>query len=136
MDLQAFVTNFGLPGLLIGVFFLLTKARDERQAKLDERKLDIEEKRVDAAFRQAEAMATGFTALVTAMANNHAQDITSHSELGEAIAELRGKVDEAIAWRESSTPVTTPPKPPREHPRPQSRPGGYYGPSKPPREDE
>lgn len=105
MDLQAFVTNFGLPGLLIGVFFLLTKARDERQAKSDERKLELDEKRIDGLFRQAEAMATGFTALVTAMANNHAADIESHSELAAAIAELKGKVDEAIAWRESTTPI-------------------------------
>lgn len=134
MDLQAFVTNFGLPGLLIGVFFLLTKARDERQAKLDERKLEIEEKRIDAAFAQAQAMATGFTALVTAMANNHAADIESHSELAAAIAELKGKVDEAIAWRTETTPIGPIPKPPG---RAQTQPGsqGFYPPRKPSRED-
>lgn len=135
MEIENFIQNFGLPGLLIGVFYLLVRAQNDRQSKTDDRKLTIEEKRVEGMFEQARAMATGFTALVQAMASNHTADIESHSDLGAAIAELRGKVDEAIAWRESITPIGEPPRPPRARTNPQGLPiTGYHIPRKPIRE--
>lgn len=128
MDLEQVATNFGLPGLLILVIFLLQKARDERQAKLEERKLEIEEKRIDGMFRQAEAMATGFTSLVQAMANNHAQDIESHTELATAIAGIKGALEERRPTPVEGVAVQRPSTSP-------GQPAGYYSPRKPPRED-
>lgn len=98
MSVEQFATSLGLPGLLILVWFLLQKARDERQAKLDEQKLTIEEKRVDAMFEMSKAMATGFTSLVQLVATNHSADIESHQDLATGIAELKGKLDES-SWK-------------------------------------
>ena len=107
MDIEKFATTLGLPGLLILVWYLLQRARDDRQAKLDEQKLSMENRRIDSMFELAKTMATGYSSLVQVMASNHAQDIESHQDLATGIAEIKGKLDES--WR---TPPHGLPRPP------------------------
>lgn len=96
MDVEKFAMTLGLPGLFVLVFFLLQRARDERQAKIEEAKLAAENKRIDGMFEMSKAMATGFVSLVQLIGQNHSADIESHQDLAAGIAELKGKLDDAL----------------------------------------
>lgn len=107
MDWQQFATNFGLPGLLIGVWYLLQSKRDAATEKIENRKLDIEDKK-------AEAFTTALTVLGTKIDGHHTLDLESHRELGEGIAEIKGQLEGARWYREEKTnPGTEPPRPPK-----------------------
>lgn len=62
---------------------------------------------------RTKAITEGFTGLGGKVDLHHTADIESHRELGEGIAEIRGKLDEARWYRDEFTPVGPPPAPPR-----------------------
>lgn len=107
MDWQALAQNFGLPGLLIGVWYLLQSKRDSANEKLENRKLDIEDKK-------AEAFAVALGAIGAKIDAHTTMDLQSHRELGEGIAEIRGTLEGARWYRDE---VTNPGSPPPQAPR-------------------
>ncbi len=76
---------------------------------------------------RTKALADGFSALISKVDNHHTNDIQSHTGLATGIAEIRGKLDEAIGWQER-TPVG---EISRTRTPPQGVPAGYYPPQRP-----
>lgn len=107
------LTNFGLPGVMLGVLFFIAKAWIAKSERVETKRIEVEDKKADAFVSTLNALAAKIDA-------HHTLDIQSHSALGAAIAELRGQVTEAISWQER-TPV--------EQPAPRS--AGAYGPARP-----
>lgn len=93
-DLSEFGKVFGLPGLLVLIWFLLERDKNKRNEKLETAKIAVEDKKAD-------AMTAGFTSL----SGKIDTDIASHREMAEGIAELHGKIDQALIDR---TPVEQP----------------------------
>lgn len=128
MDWQQFATNFGLPGLLIGVWYLLQSKRDAgvqsleekklagRQS-LEEHKLGLEERRLGVEEKKAEALASALTSLSGKVDSHHTLDLQSHQDLGEGIARIETELAASRWYREEKTnPGTEPPLPPRRTP--------------------
>lgn len=103
MDWQQFATNFGLPGLLIGVWYLLQSKRDAGSLGLEEKKLAIEERKLAIEDKKADAIVTAVTGLSTKIDTHHTLDLESHRELGEGIAEIKGQLEGARWTREELT---------------------------------
>ena len=84
MSVADFVTlgkTLGLPGVFVLVWYLLEKARGERQAKVDEAK-------VAADNRKTEAMEEGFRSLAS-MIGDHAQaDQEAHAKQVDRLAAI------------------------------------------------
>lgn len=91
------LTNFGLPGLMLGVLFLIAKAWIAKSERVEMERIKVEDKKADAFVSTLNSLAAKIDA-------HHTLDIQSHSAIGSAIAELRGQVTEAISWQER-TPV-------------------------------
>ena len=108
MDWTA-LANFGLPGIMLGVLVLIANNWIKSNERIRMREIDVED-------RKADTFATSITSLAGKVDAHHTADIQSHNQLGQDIAEIRGKLDEAIGWQER-TPV--------EHNTP--RPGTVYG---------
>ena len=107
------LTNFGLPGLMLGALLFIAKAWIAKSERVEMERIKVEDKKADAFIATLNSLAAKIDA-------HHTLDIQSHSALGAAIAELRGQVTEAISWQER-TPV--------EQPAPRS--AGAYGPARP-----
>jgi hypothetical protein len=106
------LTNFGLPGLMLGALLFIAKAWIAKSERVEMERIKVEDKKADAFIATLNSLAAKIDA-------HHTLDIQSHSALGSAIAELRGQVTEAISWQER-TPV--------EQPAPRA---GTYGPQRP-----
>lgn len=75
MSVADFVTlgkTLGLPGVFVLVWYLLEKARGERQAK-------VEEQKVAADNKKTEAMEEGFRALANMIADHAQADHAAHA---------------------------------------------------------
>jgi hypothetical protein len=104
-DLAEFGKVFGLPGLVIVAWFLLQRDTNRRNEKLEEQKIGVEREK-------ANAMTVGFQSLSGQISTHQSADLASHREMAEGLAELHGKIDQALIDR---TPVesvrrVTPPR--------------------------
>ena len=108
MDWEALAKNFGLPGLMLGAMIYGWRLWVASNERVQLEKVKVEDKKAD-------AMAGALTSLSGKIDTHHTIDIQSHTDLATGIAELHGKVDQALA---SNTPV-------------HGVPTGYYGPSRP-----
>lgn len=90
--------NFGLPGVMLGVIFLLVKMWIASNEKLEAAKLASQEKieleRIRVEDKKADAMVAAFTSLGTKIDAHHTLDIQSHSELSRDIGEIRAILTE------------------------------------------
>lgn len=93
MSLEQLATNFGLPGFLILIWYLLERARMARSDKTEQDKLVIENRKVD-------AMTIGFQTLGAGLVN-----------VEKSVVRLDAKVDTLIDMGDRFTP------PPQEVPR-------------------
>lgn len=102
MDLEKLAVNFGLPGLMLAAIVLVVREwmKSIERIEAEKRKVDIE--RVKVEDKKADAMASALTSLSGKIDAHHTVDIQSHTSLATEIAELHGKVDQALA---SNTPV-------------------------------
>jgi hypothetical protein len=100
MDLEKVAYSFGLPGLLIFIWYLLERQKNIRLEKSDEAKLKIEDKKVD-------ALTIGFQSLSGKIDAHAVTDIKSHSELFEKVSRIEGLIDGRELERERTgmTPV-------------------------------
>ncbi len=96
MDWTA-LSNFGLPGLMLGFLYVVGTKWIASSERIAMRRIDVEDKKAD-------AMVAALGTLTTQVNSHHTLDIQSHAALGAGIAEIRGKLDEAIGWQER-TPV-------------------------------
>ncbi len=96
MDWTA-LANFGLPGIMLGFLFLVVRAWLASQDKIEMERIKVEDK-------EADGIVNALGALTTQINSHHTLDIQSHAALSNGIAEIRGKLDEAIGWQER-TPV-------------------------------
>lgn len=91
-DLAEVGKVLGIPGVMIGVWFLLERQRGERAAKVEEQKIaaeaKTEERRVDAENRRTEAMEEGFRALANMVANHAQADTRAHGQMTERMAAI------------------------------------------------
>jgi hypothetical protein len=80
----------GIPGVMIGVWFLLERQRGERASQIEEQKIKSEAvtegRRVDAENRRTEAMEEGFRALANMVANHAQADTKAHGHMTERLA--------------------------------------------------
>lgn len=106
MDWAA-VANFGLPGIMLAFLFLVVKAWLASQEKIATGKLENERERIKVEDKKADAIVNALGMLTTQVNSHHTLDIQSHAALSNGIAEIRGKLDEAIGWQER-TPVENP----------------------------
>ena len=110
MDWQQFAKDFGLPGLLIAVWYLLQSNRDKAVSSLEEKKLALEDRKLNIEDKKADAMASALTSLSGKIDAHSILDIESHRELGEGIAEIKGQLEGSRWYREEKTnPGTEPP---------------------------
>ncbi len=91
------LANFGLPGLMMGVLVFIARMWITSSEKTRMRELEVEDKKAD-------GIVNALGALTTQVNSHHTLDIQSHAALSNGIAEIRGKLDEAIGWQER-TPV-------------------------------
>lgn len=98
MDLEKVATLFGLPGLMLGLWYLLATAQNRRLAEQDKSRADLEEKRIA-------AMTLGFQTLGTVINNHTKDDLAHHGKVSEAIAKLDGKLDGIMDAADRYTPV-------------------------------
>jgi ribosomal protein L9 len=95
-DLAEVGKVLGIPGVMIGVWFLLERQRGERAAKVEEQKIaaeaKAEERRIDAENRRTEAMEEGFRALANMVANHAQADTKAHGVMGERLAAIETRV--------------------------------------------
>lgn len=111
MDLKDIATAFGLPGLMIGFWYLLELAKNRRLAEQEKRASDQERARHELEERKVTAMTVGFQQL-GAMINEHTKvDLQHHGKVGESIAELHGKLDGLLDAQDRFTPVGAIPVP-------------------------
>jgi hypothetical protein len=104
MDLEKVATLFGLPGLMLGLWYLLATAQNRRLAEQDKSRAELEEKRIA-------AMTVGFQTL-GAIVNDHTKvDLQHHGKVSESIAELHGKLDGLLDATDRFTPVGSVPIP-------------------------
>lgn len=114
-DIEKFAMAFGLPGLLIFVWYLLQNANNKRlerefdaRLKVEEKqgdaKIAVESKRLDVEEKKIAAMIAGFTALNQKIEEHTKVDLAHHASVREEIAGLSGRV-EGIALERASTPV-------------------------------
>jgi hypothetical protein len=113
MDWEALAKNFGMPGLMLGAMIYGWRLWVASNERVQLEKVKVEDKK-------AEAMAGALTSLSGKIDLHHTTDIQSHQEMAEGIAELHGKLDQAITDR---TPV-------RGVPTVEPT-GGYYPPARP-----
>lgn len=106
------LTNFGLPGVMLGILFFIAKAWISSNERAQMKRLEVEDKKAD-------AFAASLNVLGGKIDAHHTADIQSHQAIATSVAELRGQVTEAISWQER-TPV--------EQPAPRA---GTYGPQRP-----
>ena len=98
MEISEFAKSLGVPGLLIGVWYLLELAKNKRQEKADERHAAIEQAKVA-------AMAQGFTILLEKIDEHMRTDLQSHTVMVAEVTELRGMVVGAEIERERTPPA-------------------------------
>ncbi len=103
MDWTA-LSNFGLPGIMLGFLFLTVRAWLASQERIAEGRRVVDMERIKIEDKKADAMVVSLGTLTTQVTSHHTLDIQSHAALGAGIAEIRGKLDEAIGWQER-TPV-------------------------------
>lgn len=82
--------NLGLPGVMLLVIFAIAKMWIASSERRDMERIKVEDKRAD-------GMVAALTSLNGKVDAHHTLDIQSHAAIGTGIAELRGKVDEAIS---------------------------------------
>lgn len=94
MDWEKLITNAGLPGLMLGVLYLIAKlaiASNERQAAA---KLAVEERiqteRVKVEDKKADALTVVITSLVVKMENHHSQELEWHNANTRDLSQLMG----------------------------------------------
>lgn len=106
MTPEQLLLQLGISGavLFVGYRIALVLLRNWREA---------EKERTKALADGFKGLIDSFTAIVAKVDAHHTLDIESHRELGEGLAEIRGKLDEARWYRDEFTPVGPPPAPPR-----------------------
>lgn len=87
----------GLPGAMILVWYLLEKARGERQAKVEEQKIAAEAKaaeaRTAAENRKTDAMEAGFQAIANMVADHAQADTHAHGQVTERLAAIESALN-------------------------------------------
>ena len=121
--------DFGLPGLLILVIGFVTLTLGKLFIASAER---VQLERVKVEDKRADATVAALTTLNGKIDANHTANLQGHQEIATGIAEIRGKLDEAIGWQERSD-VTAIPQPRRVVTPVQGVPvsAGYYPPQRP-----
>ena len=115
MDLEKLAVNFGLPGLMLVAIIVVIREWMKSSERVEAGKRTVELERCKIEDKKADAMAAALTSLSGKIDMHHTVDLQSHQSIATEVAELHGKLDQALA---SNTPV-------------HGVPTGYYGPSRP-----
>jgi hypothetical protein len=108
MDWSDAAKNFGPLGLVVAALFILARdwmkqnERAEIRRSADTKELRLRELEVEE--KKADGFVSALTAIGMKVDAHHTADIKSHADLSNGIAELHGKVDEALSWQDR-TPV-------------------------------
>lgn len=118
MDWEKLASNFGLPGVMLAAIAYVMRmwiASNERNELVKSASNErIEMARLKVEDKKADAMATAFGTLSSKIDSHHTDDLQSHSEMAEGIANLHG----AFAAFADLTPVRGTQR---------QDPQGYYG---------
>lgn len=125
MEWKEIATNFGLPGLMIAAAVVVIRQWFAMAERVETGKRGVELERIKVEDKKADAMAAALTSLSGKIDAHHTNDLQSHTDMAEGIANLHGKLDQALIDR---TPVRGVPQvdPPTGYygPRPKTSPGG------------
>jgi hypothetical protein len=127
MDWEKAATNFGLPGLMLVIIYALIRLWLSSNERIEAGKRAVELEKTKVEDKKADAMASALTSLSGKIDAHHTNDLQSHADMASGIAELHGKIDQALIDR---TPVEMPVRrvtPPRGLPAET----GYYPPARP-----
>jgi hypothetical protein len=126
MDIEKIAINFGLPGVMLFAIVSLIKLWMTSTERIEAGKRAVELEKVKVEDKKADAMASALTSLSGKIDAHHTNDLQSHQEMASEIANIHGKLDQAIIDR---TPVEMPRRvtPPRGLPAE----AGYYPPGRP-----
>jgi hypothetical protein len=126
MDWEKFAANFGLPGLMLLAIVTLIRLWMASNERIEQGKRAVEVEKVKVEDKKADAMASALSSLSGKIDAHHTNDLQSHADMASGIANLHGKIDQALVDR---TPVEMPRRvtPPRGLPAE----SGYYPPGRP-----
>jgi hypothetical protein len=83
VSLAELAKTLGVPGLVLGIWYLLEHARIKQAAVSEKQRNEVESKKAD-------AMTVGFSSLATRIDTHHTADIQSHAELAAGLARIEG----------------------------------------------
>ncbi len=109
MDIEKALTAFGLPGVLVLVWYLLQVAKGKRDEKEADIKAKLEEKRLAVEEAKVAAMTVGFQSLGSKLDHHTTVDLAHHAKVAESIAKLDGKIDGVLDQADRFTPVQSVP---------------------------
>lgn len=112
MDWEKLGSTFGLPGLMLVGIYMIARFGIAAWERISMERVKVEDKRADATV-------AALTSLSGKIDNHHTDDLQSHQDMAEGIANLHGKIDGVLG----NTPV---------HGVPRVEQGqGYYPPGRP-----
>jgi hypothetical protein len=88
MDAEKIATLFGLPGLIIAVWYLLETQKNKRLEKESESKAKAREREADLEEKKIAAMTTAFQSLNTKIEEHQRDEFEHHAQTREAIVGL------------------------------------------------
>ncbi len=101
MTPEQLLLQLGISGAILFVVYRVELARMRNRR-------EEEKERTKALADGFKGLIDSFASLVAKVDGHHTMDIESHRELGEAIVEVRTKLDEARWYRDEFTPVNQP----------------------------